>query len=85
MQKDSLHVFVVVGMAMSMIMSLMSVIMIVSMAVVRMAKGYKAHDINDETKNADNQKLVEALEFVAFPEAFKGVEDDLQTNQAASN
>lgn len=40
MQKDSLHIFVVVGMSMSMIMSLMSVIMIVSMAVVGMAKGY---------------------------------------------
>lgn len=41
---------------MSMIVSFVSVVM--TMAVMRVAKGYKADDINDETKDADNQKLV---------------------------
>jgi hypothetical protein len=56
MQKDTLHVFVVVRMSMSMIVSFVSVVM--TMAVMRVAEGYKADDVNDETKDADYQKLV---------------------------
>ena len=56
MQKDTLHVFVVVRMSMSMIVSFVPVVM--TMAVMCVAEGYKAEDVNDETKNTDNQKLV---------------------------
>jgi hypothetical protein len=50
---------------MSMIVSFMP--MVVSVAMMRMTEGYKTYDINDETEDADNQKLIKTLELVTFP------------------
>jgi hypothetical protein len=60
---------------MSMVMTFMP--MVVSMSMMRVTEGYKAYNVNNETKDTDNQKLIETLELVTFPEAFESIEDNL--------
>jgi hypothetical protein len=69
---------------MSMIMSSVPVVVIVSVAVMCVTEGYKAYDINDEPEDRDDQKLIEALEFMTFPESFKCIEYDLHTDEPGS-
>lgn len=47
--------------------AVITVIMRMSMPVVRMAKGCEAYDVDQETKDTNNKKLVQSLEFMSLP------------------
>jgi hypothetical protein len=79
MEEYPLHIFVVVRVSVSMIMSFVP--MVVAVAMMRMTEGYKPYDVNDKTKDTDDQKLIEPLQLVTFPEAFEAIEYDLYTDK----
>jgi hypothetical protein len=52
MEEYPLHIFVVVRVSVSMIMSFVP--MVVAVAMMRMTEGYKPYDVNDKTKDTDD-------------------------------
>jgi hypothetical protein len=64
MQEDTLHILIVMRVAMSMIMPFMPVIM--SMTMVRVSECSETHDVNEEAQCTDDKKLVQAMQFGAF-------------------
>jgi hypothetical protein len=52
---------------MTVVMTVMSVVMRMSMAVMSMSECCESDDINEEPKYANNQEFVEALQLVALP------------------
>jgi len=80
MEKDPLHVFIVVRMPVSMIMTFVPVV--VSMSVVSMAESSETDNVDEEAEYTNNQKFIEAVDFVAFPQALKGIKDDFYTDKS---
>ena len=78
MQEDALHVLVVVGVAMAMIV----VSVVVAVPMVCMAKGCKTHNVDEEAQDTDNQKFIQSLQLVTFPQALESIEYDLQTDKS---
>jgi hypothetical protein len=59
-QEDPLHVFIVMGMTVSMavIVAFVSVIVRVPMAMMSMSKGCETDNIDEEAKNTDDEQLI---------------------------
>jgi hypothetical protein len=62
-QKNTLHILVVMMVAMRVVM--ISVIM--TMAMVRMSEGCQAHNVDEEAQNTYYQQLVQAMQLMALP------------------
>lgn len=52
---------------MTMAMVVVSMVMRVSMAVMCVAKGGEAHDVDEEAENTDNEEFVQSLQFMTLP------------------
>lgn len=79
MQKDALHVLVVMGMSVAVVV--ISVLVRMSMAVVCVSEGCETHNVDEEAQNTDNQKFVQSLQLMAFPQAFESIEYYLHTDK----
>lgn len=79
MQEDTLHILIVVRMTMAMIVSFMS--MVVSMTVVSMSKCGETDNIDQEAKDTNDQKLIQSLEFMAFPKTLRSIGNNLDTDE----
>lgn len=79
MQKNALHVLVVVGVAMAMVV--ISMIVGMPMSMVCVSKGCEAYDVDEKAKDTDNQELVQPLQLMTFPQALKSIENDLYTDK----
>jgi hypothetical protein len=53
-----------------------------AMSVVRMSKDRQADDVDEETKDADNQQLIQPLQLISLVQTMDGVKDNLYTHKA---
>lgn len=53
----------------------------VPVAVMGVTKSGKSHDVDEEAKDADDEKLVKAMQLMTFPQPLEGIEDDLHTHK----
>jgi hypothetical protein len=77
-----LHVLIVVRVPMRVpvVVIAMIVSVIVPVAMVRMAKRCKTHDVDEEAESADYQQLVEPMELGSFPQPLNSIKYDLDAD-----
>lgn len=53
----------------------------VIVAMMGMAKSSETDDVDEESKNADYEKLVKSMQFMPFAQAMEGIEDYLYADK----
>ena len=54
---------------------------VMSVTMMSMPKRSQSNNVDEESKDTDNEELVQSVELVAFPEPLKSVEDNFYTDQ----
>lgn len=64
-----------------MAVSMIVISVIVSVTVMGVTERSETYNVDQKAQNTDNQKFVQSLEFVALPQTFKCIEDDLYADK----
>ena len=70
---------------MSVVVAFVRMPVVMSVTMMSMPKRGQSNNVDEESKDTDNEELVQSVELVTFPEPLKSVEDNFYTDQHEKN